>query len=45
VHHYDGNGLADPGLEPLYIQKIHQEEIAFVKAWLEEWRELHRKQE
>jgi len=41
VHHYDENGLASPRKEPLYIQKIHHEEIGFVKAWLAEWAALH----
>ncbi|EJU00458.1 peptidase S28 [Dacryopinax primogenitus] len=41
VHHYDENGLADPRKEPLYIQKVHHEEIGFVKAWLAQWRVLH----
>ncbi|KAI0311252.1 peptidase S28 [Amylostereum chailletii] len=34
VHHWDENGLADGTQEPLYIQKIHREEIEFVRAWL-----------
>ncbi|KZO95036.1 peptidase S28 [Calocera viscosa TUFC12733] len=37
VHHYDENGLANPTKEPAHIQKIHHEEIGFVKAWLAEW--------
>ncbi|KZT61024.1 hypothetical protein CALCODRAFT_491674 [Calocera cornea HHB12733] len=40
VHHYDENGLANLAKEPAHIQKIHHEEIAFVKAWLAEWEEL-----
>ncbi|GAA5934245.1 uncharacterized protein JCM15063_004515 [Sporobolomyces koalae] len=38
VHHWDENGLTDPEQEPKEIHKIHQEEIAFVRQWLREWR-------
>ncbi|KIJ27686.1 hypothetical protein M422DRAFT_71572 [Sphaerobolus stellatus SS14] len=38
VHHYDENGLADQSLEPPQIQDIHNEEIAFVKAWLKDFK-------
>ena len=37
VHHWDENGLRHLKNEPADIQKIHREEIAFVKAWLEGW--------
>ncbi|KAF8505248.1 serine carboxypeptidase S28-domain-containing protein [Hysterangium stoloniferum] len=37
VHHWDENGLADPSKEPADVQKIHAEEVAFVKEWLKEW--------
>ncbi|KAH9938998.1 peptidase S28 [Epithele typhae] len=37
VHHWDENGLANPSAEPPFIHEIHQEEIAFVKAWLEDF--------
>ena len=38
VHHWDENGLADPSKEPAFIQTIHQQEIAFVKAWLKDFK-------
>ncbi|KAM5542175.1 hypothetical protein V8D89_004048 [Ganoderma adspersum] len=38
VHHWDENGLADPSKEPAFIQTIHQQEIAFVKAWLQDFK-------
>jgi hypothetical protein len=38
VHHWDEGGLRDPLREPKEIQKIHHEEIKFVKAWLKEWK-------
>ncbi|PIL30738.1 hypothetical protein GSI_06906 [Ganoderma sinense ZZ0214-1] len=38
VHHWDENGLADPSQEPAFIQTIHQQEIAFVKAWLKDFK-------
>lgn len=34
VHHWDENGLADPSQEPSEIQRIHAEEVEFVKSWL-----------
>jgi len=37
VHHWDENGLGDPSKEPADIQKIHADEVAFVKEWLKEW--------
>ncbi|KZV66837.1 peptidase S28 [Peniophora sp. CONT] len=37
VHHWDENGLADPSQEPSEIQRIHAEEVAFVKSWLEDF--------
>ncbi|KAH8927475.1 hypothetical protein BT69DRAFT_1237902 [Atractiella rhizophila] len=43
-HHYDENGLRDWENEPKEIRKVHEEEVAFVKAWLGEWdNELERK--
>lgn len=36
VHHWDENGLADLSKEPPVIQQIHSQEVAFVKAWLQE---------
>ena len=41
VHHYDEYGLKDMDAEPFEILNIHKEMIAFVKAWLEEWDDLH----
>ena len=38
VHHWDENGLDDPSQEPAFIQSIHQQEIAFVKAWLADFK-------
>ena len=38
VHHYDEYGLRDLSAEPPEIEKIHLEMIAFVRAWLEEWK-------
>ena len=38
VHHWDENGLADPSAEPPFIHDIHQQEIAFVKAWLKDFK-------
>ncbi|EIM81403.1 peptidase S28 [Stereum hirsutum FP-91666 SS1] len=37
VHHYDENGLANHSAEPPEIQAIHEQEVEFVKAWLEDW--------
>jgi hypothetical protein len=37
VHHYDENGLRNLSQEPVEIRKIHEEMIAFVKKWLEDW--------
>ncbi|KAF8586289.1 peptidase S28 [Ramaria rubella] len=37
VHHWDENGLRDSEQEPADIQKIHGEEVEFVKAWLKDW--------
>ena len=37
VHHWDENGLADHSQEPPFIQQIHQQEVDFVKAWLEDF--------
>jgi hypothetical protein len=36
IHHYDENGLKDHTLEPGHIQRIHAQEVEFVKSWLEE---------
>ena len=38
VHHWDEWGLANILEEPPAIRKIHGEMIAFVKAWLEDWK-------
>lgn len=44
VHHWDENGLKPNdtaiGLPPPSVAKAQEQEIAFVKAWLEEWAEL-----
>ncbi|TRM64169.1 serine carboxypeptidase S28-domain-containing protein [Schizophyllum amplum] len=37
VHHYDEYGYADLTQEPPEIQQIHEEMIAFVTEWLNEW--------
>jgi len=34
VHHYDENGLKDPSKEPSRIRAIHEQEVDFVKSWL-----------
>lgn len=41
MHHWDENGRLD-GDVPQVIQKVHEEEIGFVKAWMAEWRERGR---
>jgi hypothetical protein len=38
VHHWDENGLADKSAEPTEIKKIHDEEVAFVLAWLKDFK-------
>lgn len=38
VHHYDENGLRVHTNEPPHIQKIHREEVEFVRAWLKDWK-------
>ncbi|KAF8585928.1 peptidase S28 [Ramaria rubella] len=38
VHHWDENGLVDTADEPTEIQAIHEAEIAFVKAWLKDFK-------
>ena len=38
VHHWDENGLADPSAEPDFIQTIHHQEVAFVTAWLKDFK-------
>ncbi|KAI0040944.1 hypothetical protein FA95DRAFT_1502089, partial [Auriscalpium vulgare] len=38
VHHWDENGLANSSAEPPEIQAIHQEEVAFVQAWLKDFK-------
>lgn len=46
VHHWDENGLKPNdtaiGLPPPSVAKAQEQEIAFVKAWLEEWTELRK---
>ena len=41
VHHWDENGLFDnqttSALPPRQIKRVQQEEVRFVKAWVEEW--------
>ncbi|KAL7421306.1 Serine carboxypeptidase S28 [Cryptotrichosporon argae] len=37
IHHYDENGLASHEREPPRIRRIHELEIDFVRAWLEDW--------
>lgn len=44
VHHWDENGRPSPP-EPEEIQRVHREEVEFVRAWLEEWREEQRDKE
>ncbi|KAI0784229.1 peptidase S28 [Abortiporus biennis] len=41
VHHYDENGLSNHTAEPPTIRNIHQQEVAFVKAWLEDFKHGH----
>ncbi|KAI0041437.1 peptidase S28 [Auriscalpium vulgare] len=38
VHHWDENGLANSSAEPPEIQAIHQQEVAFVQAWLQDFK-------
>ncbi|KAJ3799815.1 serine carboxypeptidase S28-domain-containing protein [Lentinula aff. detonsa] len=38
VHHYDEYGLKISENEPPEIRKIHEEMIAFVQAWLKDWK-------
>ncbi|KAI9641177.1 hypothetical protein NHQ30_009977 [Ciborinia camelliae] len=42
VHHWDENGLfanqTSASLPPQTIRSVHEQEIAFVKAWMTEWR-------
>ena len=38
VHHWDENGLADLSAEPDFIQTIHHQEVAFVMAWLKDFK-------
>ncbi|GAA6014384.1 hypothetical protein JCM10207_005443 [Rhodosporidiobolus poonsookiae] len=42
VHHWDENGLLPPAAEPSAIARVHADEIAFVQAWLREWRDRGR---
>jgi hypothetical protein len=35
VHHWDENGLVS-GREPEEIERVHEEEVSFVKSWLKE---------
>ncbi|BGP01875.1 hypothetical protein NBRC10513v2_005515 [Rhodotorula toruloides] len=44
VHHWDENGRPSPP-EPEEIQRVHREDVEFVRAWLEEWREEQREKE
>ena len=40
VHHWEENGPdgdTEPGLPPNQVVKVQNTEVAFVKAWLEEW--------
>ncbi|KAK4050336.1 hypothetical protein OIO90_005129 [Microbotryomycetes sp. JL221] len=39
VHHWDENGQSNSTQEPHRIQKIHEQEIDFVKEWLIQWRD------
>jgi hypothetical protein len=32
------NGLENPEDEPAEIRRVHAEMIAFVKAWLKDWK-------
>ncbi|KAI0039734.1 peptidase S28 [Auriscalpium vulgare] len=38
VHHWDEFGLANSSAEPPEIQAIHQQEVAFVQAWLKDFK-------
>ncbi|TFY80438.1 hypothetical protein EWM64_g3577 [Hericium alpestre] len=38
VHHWDENGLANSSAEPPEIKAIHEQEIAFVQAWLKDFK-------
>ncbi|TFY54686.1 hypothetical protein EVG20_g9606 [Dentipellis fragilis] len=38
VHHWDENGLADHSAEPSEIKTIHEQEVAFVQAWLKDFK-------
>ena len=38
VHHHDENGKSFHLWEPEQIQKIHTEEVEFVKEWLKDWK-------
>ncbi|KAK0532767.1 Serine carboxypeptidase S28 [Tilletia horrida] len=46
-HHCDQNGLPSKdrkaGKEPERIRKIHEEEVIFVRAWLEQWGKKQKK--
>ncbi|BGP56935.1 hypothetical protein JCM8202v2_004571 [Rhodotorula sphaerocarpa] len=41
VHHWDQNGSADleRASEPEAIRRVHEEEVEFVRRWVEEWKE------
>jgi hypothetical protein len=41
VHHYDEYGLKNIHDEPHEIRKIHEEMIAFVNSWLNDWNVEH----
>jgi len=38
VHHWDENGLEEHDEEPDFIRKLHHQEVAFVKAWLKDFK-------
>lgn len=46
VHHWDENGVrpgkAERGLPPSQVVEVQEQEVSFVKAWLEEWAEMKR---
>ncbi|BGP26294.1 extracelular serine carboxypeptidase [Rhodotorula toruloides] len=44
AHHWDENGRPTRP-EPEEIQRVHREEVEFVRVWLEEWREEQRERE
>ncbi|KAI0062858.1 peptidase S28 [Artomyces pyxidatus] len=38
VHHWDENGLRNSTAEPQEIRLIHEQEVAFVQAWLKDFK-------